>query len=149
MLSTPNGKRLEQALPSLDFMVSIDNYINETTRHADVIIPTPCGLEIDHYDVIFNLISVSNNVKFSEALFPIDDNRLYDWQILKRLIAKLTIKPGLLKRTLLRWSTPRRIINWGLMLGAYGCLGHPRRWFSGLSLQRVIDSGHGLSLIHI
>ncbi len=146
VLSTPNGKRLEKALPSLDFMVSIDNYINETTRHADVIIPTPCGLEIDHYDVIFNLISVSNNVKFSEALFPIDDNRLYDWQILKRLITKLALKSGLLKRTLLQWSTPRRIINWGLMLGAYGCLGHPRRWFSGLSLQRVIDSGHGIDL---
>jgi len=68
VLSTPNGKRLEQALPELEFMMSIDNYINETTRHANLILPTPCGLEIDHYDIIFNLISVSNNVKFSQAL---------------------------------------------------------------------------------
>jgi len=147
VLSTPNGKRLEEALPALDFMVSVDNYINETTRHANIILPTPSGLEIDHYDIIFNLISVSNNVKFSEALFPVDTDRLYDWQILKRLIAGLTEKKAsLIEKAALHISTPRRVINWGLMLGAYGCLSHPRRWFKGLSLKRVIQTKHGIDL---
>ncbi len=143
VLSTPNGKRLEQALPELEFMMSIDNYINETTRHANLILPTPCGLEIDHYDIIFNLISVSNNVKFSQALIAVDESRPYDWQILKRLIAGVSQR-----RTswLHRWSTPRRLINLGLMLGAYGCLSHPKRWFKGLSLKKVIASGHGIDL---
>ena len=143
VLSTPNGKRLEQALPELEFMMSIDNYINETTRHANLILPTPCGLEIDHYDIIFNLISVSNNVKFSQALIPADDAHPYDWQILKRLIAGVSQR-----RTswLHRWSTPRRLINLGLMLGAYGCLSHPKRWFKGLSLKKVIASEHGIDL---
>jgi len=147
VLSTPNGKRLEEALPKMEFMVSMDNYINETTRHADLILPTPSGLEIDHYDIIFNLISVTDNVKFSEALFPASSDRPYDWQILKRLITGLAAeKPGFLNRTLLALSTPRRLVNWGLMLGPYGCLSHPKRWFKGISLKRVIDSEHGISM---
>ena len=49
VLSTPGGSRLDAALENIDFMVSIDNYINETTRHADVILPTPAGVEVDHF----------------------------------------------------------------------------------------------------
>ena len=68
VLSTPNSKRLEAALPNLDFMVSIDIYLNETTRHADIILPPPSHLEIDHYDLIFNHFAVVNNAKFSPCL---------------------------------------------------------------------------------
>ena len=143
VLSTPSGARLESALGDLDFMVSIDNYINETTRHADIILPTPTGLEIDHYDLIFNTISVSNNAKFSEALFPPDNDRPHDWQILKELIRRLSPN-GLDWFT--RFATPRRVINWGLMLGPYGKLSHPKRWFNGLSLRKVINSEHGVNL---
>ncbi len=143
VLSTPGGHRLDAALPNLDFMFSIDNYINETTRHADIILPTPSGLEIEHYDLIFNLISVSNNVKYSEALLPPAANRPYDWQVLKELIKRLADNNGGLFHSL---ATPRRIINWGLMLGAYGKLSHPSRWFSGLTLNKVIASKHGMSL---
>jgi len=124
-------------------MLSIDNYINETTRHATIILPTPSGLEIDHFDIIFNLISVSNNVKFSEALFPPSDERPADWQVLKELIARLTPNNGGWLHAL---KTPRRIVNWGLMLGPYGKLSHPSRWFSGLSLKKVINSKHGINL---
>jgi len=143
VLSTPGGHRLDAALPNVDFMFSIDNYINETTRHANIILPTPSGLEIEHFDLIFNLISVANNVKYSEALLPPSDDTPRDWQVLKELIARLSPSgPGLMHKIM----TPRRIINWGLMLGAYGKLSHPKRWFSGLTLNKVIASTHGISL---
>jgi len=143
VLSTPGGSRLDEALENVDFMVSIDNYINETTRHADIILPTPTGLEVDHYDLIFNTISVSNNAKFSEALFPTMDGRPYDWQVLKELSRRLS-PSGL--SLFDRWTTPRRLVNWGLMLGPYGKLSHPKRWFNGLTLGKVIASEHGISL---
>ena len=143
VLSTPSGGRLEEHLPDIEFMFSIDNYINETTRHANIILPTPSGLEIDHYDMIFHTISVSNNVKFSEALIPIEEGRLYDWQVLKELIARFS-KSGMDLYT--RFATPRRIVNFGLMLGQYGKLSHPKRWFSGLSLAKVLKSAHGIRL---
>ena len=143
VLSTPNGTKLEKSLPNIEFMFSIDNYINETTRHANIILPTPSGLEIDHYDLIFHVISVSNNVKFSEALFPVGKDRPYDWQVLKELSKRFSQKRLDL---FTRFATPRRVVNWGLMLGPYGKLSHPKRWFSGLSLAKVIKSKHGIRL---
>lgn len=143
VLSSPGGHRLNQALEKIDFMFSIDNYINETTRHADVILPTPSGLEIDHYDLIFNSLSVSNNVKFSEAMLPVGDKRPYDWQVLKELTHRIAPKGLSLKE---RLTTPRRLINWGLMLGPYGKLSHPKRWLTGLNLRKVIRSRHGINL---
>ncbi len=53
VLSTPNGGQLDTTLESLEFMVSIDIYINETTRHANIILPPACGLEVQHYDLVF------------------------------------------------------------------------------------------------
>lgn len=143
VLSSPNGKRLDDLLPEMDFMVSIDNYINETTRHADLILPTPSGLEIDHYDLVFNMFVVRDNAKFSPALIPVDKDRPYDWQILKEISRRLS-KKGL--SLFDRIATPRMIVNLGLMLGPYGKLSHPKRLFSGLSLKKLIDSKHGISL---
>lgn len=143
VLSSPNGKRLDKALADVEFMFSIDNYINETTRHADLILPTPTGLEIDHYDLVFNVLAVSNNAKFSSALFPPEKDRPYDWQILKELARRLS-KKGLSFRD--RLSTPRGIINMGLMLGPYGRLSSPKRWVNGLSLRKLIKSKHGIHL---
>jgi anaerobic selenocysteine-containing dehydrogenase len=60
VLSTPNGRRWMQALDGLEFMLSIDLYINETTRHADLILPSTSALENDHYDTTFNLLAVRN-----------------------------------------------------------------------------------------
>lgn len=143
VLTSPNGKRLDEVLPNVEFMFSIDNFINETTRHADLILPTPMGLEIDHYDLVFNVLAVSNNARFSSALFPPEKDRPYDWQVLKELAGRLSRK-GLSFRD--RMSTPRGIINMGLMLGPYGKLSSPRRWFTGLSLKKLIKSKHGIHL---
>ena len=143
VLSSPAGHRLDKALLGLEFMVSIDNYINETTRHADIILPTPSGLEVDHYDLVFNAFAIRNNAKFSSAMIPIEKGRLFDWQILKELSKRISSK----KLSLLdRIATPKLIINLGLLFGKYGKLSSPRRLFTGLSLQKVMRAKHGIDL---
>ena len=145
VLSTPNGKRLDQALPKLDFMLSMDIYLNATTRHADIILPPPSHLEVDHYDLIFNQIAVSNNAKFSEALFPPQNGQLYDWQIVKGLVKRLANDSPKKRSLPHKYLTPRQLLNLGLMTGPYGKLRHPKNWFSGLSLSQLIKSKHGIS----
>ena len=84
VLSTPNGARLDRALASLDFMVSIDLYLNETSRHAHLILPPTFALERSHYDLVFHALAVRDTAKFSEPLFPAPEGSLHDWQILLR-----------------------------------------------------------------
>jgi anaerobic selenocysteine-containing dehydrogenase len=98
VLSTPNGARLERALGGLDFMVAIDYYLNETTRHAHVILPPTAALEHDHYDVVFHLLAVRNTAKFSPALFDPAPDARHDWQILVDLASRLDRAKG--RRTL-------------------------------------------------
>ena len=69
ILSTPNSDRLEGAVEGLDFMLSIDIYVNETTRHADVILPAPEPLEKAHYDLAFYQLSTRNIANYSPAVF--------------------------------------------------------------------------------
>ena len=72
VLSTPHSKQLDAALAELEFMVSIDIYVNETTRHADVILPAPSSLEKDHYDVGLYLYAVRNVANYSEPVLKRD-----------------------------------------------------------------------------
>ena len=69
VLSTPDGRQLDRAFGQLDLMVSIDFYLNETTRHAHLILPPVSPLERPHYDVIFHALAVRNTAKFSPPLF--------------------------------------------------------------------------------
>ena len=85
ILSTPNSDRLDEALRGLDFMVSIDLYLNETTRHADVILPGVSPLRRSHYDFAFNQLSVRNVANYSPPLFPLPDGTPDEWQVLLRL----------------------------------------------------------------
>jgi anaerobic selenocysteine-containing dehydrogenase len=94
VLSTPNGAKLDDALSELEFMVSIDPYVNETTRHADVILPPATGLEVEHYDVIFHHFAVRNTARYSEALAEIGPEQRYDWQIFEALRLRMTGKAG-------------------------------------------------------
>jgi len=82
-LTTPNSERLEAALASLDFMVSVDIYLNETTRHADVILPVPSALEKSHYDVAFYGQSVRKIANWSPAVFATEQPS--DSEVLGRL----------------------------------------------------------------
>ncbi len=86
-LTAPDGGRLERALADLEFMVSVDPYLNETTRHADVILPPPSVLERPHYDLQFQSLSIRNHVRWSDPVFPLEPDRPDEFQILSRLAA--------------------------------------------------------------
>jgi anaerobic selenocysteine-containing dehydrogenase len=144
-LSTPNAKRLEEALPKLDFMVSIDIFMNETTKHADIILPPPSHLEIDHYDLIFNHFAVSNNAKFSPQLFQPEEGQKYDWQIAKELTKRFSKLSKSKLSFPFRYLNPRQLLNLALLTGPYGKWSSPSRWFNGLSLNKVIASKHGIN----
>ncbi len=130
VLSTPNGKRLDKALEKLEFMVSIDIYINETTRHANIILPTATGLETSHYDVIFNVFAVRNTAKYSEPLFAKDENAKYDWEVFQELAHHLSGAEEPLKLT-----PPEEKLNLGLQFGKYN-----------LSVEELKKNPHGVDL---
>jgi anaerobic selenocysteine-containing dehydrogenase len=87
VLSSPNGPRLSKALDTLDFMVSLDIYLNETTRHADVILPGLSPLEDIHYDVAFPQLSWRNHARYSPAVLPVSPGQPEEWQTLLKLAA--------------------------------------------------------------
>ena len=87
VLSVPNGPRLAKALDRLDFMVSLDIYLNETTRHADVILPGPSPLEDLHYDVAFPQMSWRNHARYSPPVFERQGDQPEEWENLLRIAA--------------------------------------------------------------
>lgn len=89
VLSSPDGPRLAQALEDLGFLVCFDIYLNETTRHADVILPGPSPLEESHYDVFFSQFSCHNHARFSPPTLPCPDDIPDDWEAMVRLIGIL------------------------------------------------------------
>ncbi|PCH53920.1 MAG: dehydrogenase [Flavobacteriaceae bacterium] len=92
VLSTPNGKQLEKAFESLEFMVAIDIYLNETTKYANIILPTTTGLETPLYDLVFHQFAIRNTAKYSEALFEKEPEQRHGWEILKELTTRFTGK---------------------------------------------------------
>ena len=89
VLSTPNGQRLAKALEQLEFMVSIDLYINETTRHAHVILPPAWSLTEDHVDLIATNAAVRNIARWSPPAVPRPEGSLSDWEIILELTYRL------------------------------------------------------------
>ena len=89
-VSTPNAARLRAALGSLEFMVSIDIYVNETTRHANVILPAPSALARSHYDLALYNLAVRNVANYSAAVFPLEPGQPDEWEILLRLAGMVT-----------------------------------------------------------
>jgi anaerobic selenocysteine-containing dehydrogenase len=85
-LSSPNGERLAAAMEQLEFMVSLDIYLNETTRHADVVLPGTSPLEDAHYDVAFSQLSYRNHARYSHPVFQPEAGHPEEWQVLLRLI---------------------------------------------------------------
>lgn len=138
VLSTPNGRQLDAALEGLEFMLSIDLYINETTRHADLILPSTSALENDHYDSTFNLLAVRNVTRFNRAILAKPEGALHDWEIFVGLAqafatrAELALKPT--------WA-PAQMIDMALRKGRYG---EATPW--KLSLATLANHPHGLDL---
>jgi anaerobic selenocysteine-containing dehydrogenase len=85
VLSTPNSAALDAALAQLDFMVSVDMYLNETTRHADVILPPPSQLQRGHYDVALLQFAIRNVANYSEPVLAVDAGQPDEWEILVKL----------------------------------------------------------------
>jgi anaerobic selenocysteine-containing dehydrogenase len=151
VLSTPNGRELDQALASLDFMVSIDFYINETTSHAHIILPPTSSLERGHYDLAFHLLAVHNTAKFSPALFEPGEDTRHDWEILVELQTRMEHEGALgsrfghakqkLRR---RFFGPERLIDLGLRFGPYGAGLKP--FSNGLTLRKLKQAVHGIDL---
>jgi anaerobic selenocysteine-containing dehydrogenase len=168
--STPNAARLDRALGELDFMVSIDIYLNETTRHADVILPTTTPLERTNYDMVFHGMSVRNHAKWSPAVLepPAGVKDLFDvaMEIAGRVngaggsAVEETLLGSMLKATLRGGAAPdineteardrlgkrrgaERILDLMIRSGRYG------DQFSdgdGLSLDALIEAKHGIDL---
>ncbi|MBC9249998.1 dehydrogenase [Pseudomonas alcaligenes] len=138
VLSTPNGRQLEQALDGLDFMVAVDLYINETTRHADLILPPTAPLEHDHYDTTFNVFAVRNVTRFNQPVLAKPQGALDDWEIFVGLAQAFAAKNGTeLKPTM----APAQMIDMGLRFGPYGDKSEHK-----LSLAALQDAPHGIDL---
>ncbi len=85
VLSTPNSARLDAALESLECMVSVDIYLNETTRHADVILPVPSALQKPHYDLALLQLAIRNVANYSEPLLPLEEGQPDEWEVFATL----------------------------------------------------------------
>ncbi|MFO0547266.1 MAG: molybdopterin-dependent oxidoreductase [Polyangiaceae bacterium] len=145
VLSLPNGKRLERAFASLDLMVSVDIYLNETTKHAHVVLPTTFGLERDDYPILASGMGVRNRARYAAAVVDAEPDTLHDWQVfidLARALAaargdrSLARALGLMRRVV----RPRQLLALFVRLGPYGV----RRGRDGLSLDKLGE--HGLDL---
>jgi anaerobic selenocysteine-containing dehydrogenase len=143
VLSTPNGRQLDEALAGLDFMVSVDFFINETTRHADLILPPTSTLEHDHYDLVFNALAVRNVARYSRPLFEPDMETRHDWEIFLELTRRLQGGSALtrLKAGVARWQMmgfgPTGLLDKGLKRGPYG---------KQLGFKALAAADHGLDL---
>lgn len=148
VLSTPDGARLDRALSGLDFMVSIDIYLNETTRHAHLILPPTSPLERDHSDLVFHALAVRNTAKWSPAVFAPPAGARHDWQILNALAWRLERRSPLararawLTSAALAWMGPPRMVDLALRAGPYGTGWRPSA--RGLRLGRLRRAPHGL-----
>ncbi len=132
VLSTPNGQALDQALEKLDFMVSMDVYINETTRHADLILPPVSFLTQDHYDSVFNAFAVRRVARLSQPIRERDADERADWEIINGIGAAFA------KATGKDWQTlppPKLLIAMGLARGN-----------TGLNMQDLEAAEHGIDL---
>jgi anaerobic selenocysteine-containing dehydrogenase len=135
VLSTSNGTQLDTALEGLDYMVSVDIFINETTRHANIILPPTTGLEVAHYDLAFYNLSVRNAAKYSEPLFEKDNNQRHDWEIFEEIKNRLISEEG---TEIPAPKNPEEKLEMAMQFGPYGK--------DGLTLQKLKDNPHGEDL---
>jgi len=147
ILTTPNGQQLDRAFAQLDFVVAVDFYITESSRHADVILPPVTALERDHYDIVFHKFAVRNSAKFSPAVFPMGDDKRTDWQIYLSLAERLEAKrentdvcAASGKYQALWEKTPTGVVDDLLKSGRYANGQH------NLSIETLLQHPHGIDL---
>jgi anaerobic selenocysteine-containing dehydrogenase len=135
VLSTPNGRQLDDALESLAFMVSLDPFINETTRHADIILPPTSPLEHDHFDIGFHVNAVRNTVRMNEPVFEKPDGALHDWEIFNELGKRFARQLG---RDSQPSPPPAQLVDVALKAGPYAD--------RGVDLETLRDHPSGIDL---
>ncbi|WP_406144495.1 molybdopterin-dependent oxidoreductase [Streptomyces anulatus] len=158
VLSAPDGDRLDAALADgLDFMVSVDPYLNETSRHADVVLPPPPPSQSAHFDFAFNGFAVHNQVRYTRAAVPLEDGRMGESEIHARLVLAVSGLHGAppsavddlaigtaltragapkeLAAGLTGENGPERRLDLMLRLGPYG-----------LTLEQLLAHPHGIDL---
>lgn len=145
VLSTPNGRQLDQALGTLDYMVSIDIYLNETTRHANIILPPLTTLERSQYDMAFHALAIRNSAKYSQPVFKADKEQRSDAEIFLELGWRmqtgslLSRTGGWLKKEIFKRLGSAWVINKRLKQGPY-YKSH------GLDLKKLKQNPHGIDL---
>lgn len=112
VLSTPGGRRLDEALSTLDYYVAIDIFRNETTRHAHLILPPTSGLETERYDLIFHHFAVRNTVKYSPAVLSPAPGSKSSWEVITGL-------SGALSGHTQAGPTPEQMLGMALKAGPY------------------------------
>ncbi len=140
VLSTPNGRQLDDALEQLEFMVSLDPYINETTRHADIILPPTSPLEHDHYDIAFHINAIRNTARFNDPVFDKPENCLHDWEIFTELGNRVAEALGQEPRPPM---SPDQVVAQGLKFGPYG---EQQRKDQQISLEKLRENPSGIDL---
>jgi anaerobic selenocysteine-containing dehydrogenase len=167
VLSTPGGDRLDDALGGLGCMISVDNWINETTRHADVILPGLSALEQPHHDDLIWHFAVGSGSNYSAPVFPPADDRPREWEILIRLagiclgqapaevdvaaiddgffdvLASVHGLDGAVLRQGYDHGGPERLLDLTLRTGPFGDRYGERE---GIDLEQVKAAPHGIDL---
>ncbi len=92
VLSTPDGAGLGTALAGLDFMAAVDIYLNETTRHAHVVLPPTTALEREQYDLVFHTLAVRNTARFTPPVFEKGADAMHDWEIFREIALRTTAR---------------------------------------------------------
>jgi len=152
-------EQYDAALAELEFMVCIDPFLNETTKHAHIILPPVSPLERDHYDLIFHAVAVRNTAKLAPAVFPKPAGAKHDWEILLGLMRRIEalrhgpMSPGALRARALEVAGPLRLLDAGLRVGPYGKGFAGWKPFGGggrspgkLSLRVLREHPHGIDL---
>ena len=139
VLSTPNGEKLDEALSQLEFMVSLDYFVTETSRHANIILPPVSPLERDHYDITFNGFAVHNVAKYSPALFDKTDDTKHDWEIYLGLAERLdkdAPEATQKERAATKAFGPKFLLEQGLKYGPH----------KDVTFEALIENPHGIDL---
>jgi len=131
--STPNGPRLERAISKLDFVLGVDFYSNETTRHAHVLLPPKHVFEVGNYDLLLSRFSVRNIAKYSPPIVETNDDTRDDWSIAVELAARIHARPARRAIIAAARKAPERFIDMLLRTG-------PRR----TSLREIERAQHGI-----
>ena len=142
VISAPNGRLMDEALGQLDYMVAIDWYINETSRHANIILPPTTILEHHNFTMMTNLAGVRNFAAYTKPVFAKEPGTRHNWEIILELTARFIANP--LLRFAVRLLKPELILNFLLRFGPHGS--GLKFWRSGLTLAKVAKAKHGIDL---